>query len=361
MAENKGVLTPAGEQPATEDEMDTILARIKRAREAAASPVDMEQFDQAEQEAKQMYQDRASRNEWLSLADRVGNAITRIGAAQAGLKHGVDLSNINYGPMKDWDKDTDRAFQDYTTELGRQGSKRSAALKNRENEMGLGEKAFEYDWKSKEQAARDARAAEEEKAKDKRYRDSLMSQEARSDARLKRQEEAELSREERENKRLELKDLEGKEAAALRQNQARQALFNQLQQANDLSGKSKDKLEQQYGKLAAEAGVDLGEIQARLEEQETRPRIFGGRSKEEDQKAKSQILNEKLAESKNLLADIQRRKQERLTGSQPQVRGEEVPAAKEPSAEMVAKYVKLNPSVTEAQARDILKKRLNAQ
>jgi hypothetical protein len=345
---------PADETP-EDQEVQSIYESIKRARDAAGPAVDQSQFDQQEQEAKSLYEGRANRNEWLSLADRIGNALVRIGAAEKGLKSGVDMSGINYGPMTDWDKRTDQAQRDYTTELGRVDKHRSSALKDQDSRYDLAGKAFDIAQKSKAQKAQDARQEKQEEGRNERQRTSIASQENRADARLKFQEDAAAAREERARRDADVKDLTGQETSANKQLQAKQQLFNQMQGDLDISSKDRSKLEATYGKLAAEAGVDLGELQAQLKNKETSWQIFGGNSTEEDNKAKDQILKDSIQASSNLRDSISRLKEQRLRGG----KQEPAPTLKEPTPEQVQKYMDLNKGVTQQQATDILRKRLN--
>lgn len=68
----------------------------------------MEQIKQA----RDMYDNRASRNEWLDVAQNVGRALAQYGAARTNLNTGRDASQLNFLPAHDYSKDTDRAAQD---------------------------------------------------------------------------------------------------------------------------------------------------------------------------------------------------------------------------------------------------------
>lgn len=78
-------------------------------------------------EAKRLYQERATRNEWLSLAQTIGDGLVRLGAAQAGARAGVPVGPIDLGPKVDYEKRTDRSLREYLEEVEGQGKKREAA------------------------------------------------------------------------------------------------------------------------------------------------------------------------------------------------------------------------------------------
>lgn len=296
----------------TSDEFQTVLDRIKAARSAATTPVDLEKFTRAEDEARQLYQDRAERSEWLSLADRIGTALTRYGAARAGMNTGVDMSGINYGPGYDADKASDRAARDYSMELERIGRQRGSALKQQGEEFGLGEKALESLNREKSLEASDRRAAANQASTDRRQANSLTQQAKLAGDREQKDRDFRKQMNEEADKKADIKDLEGQQKAADKQYQAKKQLFNQMLTDSDLGRKDREKLQAQYGKLAAEADVDLDDIKRRLGAEETRPRILGGRSGEEDVKAKKTILSAELLKSKNLLDQIVESKKKRL-------------------------------------------------
>jgi hypothetical protein len=97
------------------DRIDALIASYK-----PSDPSDVSNFSEAEEEAKRLYQEKASRNEWLSLADKIGQSLVRLNAANQGLARGVDMSHVDLGQGIDWDKQTDRDFKEYESELKRQ-------------------------------------------------------------------------------------------------------------------------------------------------------------------------------------------------------------------------------------------------
>lgn len=90
----------------------------KQYKDALASlpqetPEDREEYRQQKKELRDLYKQQADRAEWISLADRIGNALVRYGAARAGEKSGVDMTQINYGPGYDLSSALSRAKQEY--------------------------------------------------------------------------------------------------------------------------------------------------------------------------------------------------------------------------------------------------------
>lgn len=86
-------------------------------------------------EAKSLYKEKASRAEWLSLAETVGNALTKIGAASAGMRAGVPVSTELFAKPTDWDAKIAGYQKDYLTE--------SLEIGEREKELRAGPKLRE--------------------------------------------------------------------------------------------------------------------------------------------------------------------------------------------------------------------------
>jgi hypothetical protein len=340
-AQNTGLDVDADASAApSDDEVGTILARIKAARASATDPVDLQQYKDAQDEAGQLYKDQADRSQWLSLADKIGSSVAKIGAARQGLKAGVDLSHIDTGPGYDVTGAMDRASKDYATQLNKIRGDREDALKNQNQDYTLADKAFDSAAIAGRQNRIDKRQTDREAHSDKLRKTELDAANTRqqnqfdqantlADNREKERQKSEADRdkrardfesdkEERFNKSKDLKDLDGQEKDATVQLRARQQLFNNLMNDDSLGGKTRDKLQADYGKQAAAAGVDLSEIQGKLADQETtRPGWMGGKTKDEERKGKAAILSESLAETKNMLDAIKAQKEKRLRGAKP--------------------------------------------
>lgn len=301
----------------SDDEVQTIAERIKRAKEQLVDPVDLQKFQDAEDQAKQLYQERASRAEWLSVADRIGQNLIRLNAANEGLKKNVDMSHVDLGPGNDWEKTIDRYGKDYSTDLEKANRDRAAALTNQQQQMGLGEKAFDLASREKSLQMQQKRAEAAQRETNDRQDKSIILQNQlaaqREAAQAKRQQEAEAARAEQLRKSSELKDADEDVKQGTKADLALKTLTNQLTADTDLGKKSKDDLEKQYGKLAAEAGVDLQGLQARLSDQETvLPSWLGGKSSADEATDKKKIIQTELEKSKNLLDAYKARKKELL-------------------------------------------------
>lgn len=104
------------------NEMDRVAADPRFEKEAP--PETKTALAEAMNRAEQLYSEQATRNEWLELAQTLGNAFARYGAAKAGVASGqgrnaqpYDMSNMNLGPGIDYSKRTDRAHQEYSQRI----------------------------------------------------------------------------------------------------------------------------------------------------------------------------------------------------------------------------------------------------
>ena len=247
--------------PPSEEEVNEVLERIKAARAAASSPADTAKFDQAEQEARDLYNERASRAEWLSVADRIGNALTKIGAARAGMKHGVDMSGIKLEPGTDWDQRIGRYAQDYTTELSRIGRQRDAALSAADKQASLGEKAFEAAQRNQQRADDQQYRRERDEADTDWKRYALGVQEGSANRRLNRQIEEDRAREERAQRKTQLDNLNAEEKALKEAEGARTSLLSAIANLANLGGKARERAEAGLPELARKAGMTVQEAQ----------------------------------------------------------------------------------------------------
>lgn len=266
-------------QAPDDDEINTVMARIKAARASATDPVDLQTYSDAQDDARALYRDQANRAEWTSLADRIGAAGAKFAAAVAGSKAHVDLSHIDTGPAFDLKGAMDTAGKDYTTSLGEISGNREAALRNQQQDYSLADKAFDQVAQSKRQKLLDAHRADEIAAQNTRQDKQIANQNSRDDQRFKFQSDEDDKKDKRahefENDRTNRTsvrdDLQGIDAQ-LKQASIADAAFRQLQNEMtsdpDISNKSADKLHAQYGKLAADAHMDLGDMQSRVNSQD---------------------------------------------------------------------------------------------
>jgi hypothetical protein len=78
------------------------------------------------------YKDRMTRSEWAEVAETIGHAMVRVGAAAYGLKKGVDLSKIDMQKV-DWEKPRSRRSEEYLTKLKLLSDKKNEESRALEN------------------------------------------------------------------------------------------------------------------------------------------------------------------------------------------------------------------------------------
>jgi hypothetical protein len=106
--------------------------------------------------------------------------------------------------------------------------------------------------------------------------------------------------------KLQLDDLSTQEKELSKEIKSAQQLFNDQTTVEDLSKKPAADLKKNYGKLAAEAGIDINELSAKLEATDKPGRFFGTNP---DPEARKNILKEELAPKLNMLREIRAQKQ----------------------------------------------------
>ncbi len=288
-----------------EKAVTTLLEKITAARAKSANPADQEEFDQAEHEAQRLYNERADRSEWLSLADRVGNAITRIGAARAGLKSGVDMSKIDYGPGYDATASEKRAARDYEMSLGNTGRRRKQATDNQKLEqdrldreaaaempsLDFAKYKFGQETDTYQQDRRDTAA-------EKRRELELRSTEARQAARDKATEDRAAKRagesEDKQLRALRVADLQKQLAGEEKQGSAVIRGSQLIANLPDLSKKSVDRLMAGYPQVMGDAGITPEQL-ASIEERSTKQGWFGSSV---DPKERQKLIQEELIKPK---------------------------------------------------------------
>lgn len=208
-------------------------------------------------DAKQMYDEKTSRNDWMEVAQTLTRAMAQYGAARAGLasdsKYGRDMSNLQFGPGINFDERNKRAMNEYNQDIGQAGElnnfDRQAYLdKQRGNEMEYGNKAG-FLKEAINASNTGERTNEQERAANLRYNAA----QARADAR----EKAAGGREDQREKALQYRELDSQEKSLQKQLQAGMSLANNLQSEDSLNSKDAEKLKAKYGQQAAAAGVDL--------------------------------------------------------------------------------------------------------
>lgn len=286
---------------------------------SSATNQQLKDLSDLQDKAQQLYQERANRNDWLEVAQTLGRAVTQFGAAAAGQKSGMDMSNLPQGAPIDYGGRTDRSLREYLGETGRLAGLRSEALRREEQNQRLGERSLERQGQYLGNAARVV-SGEEEAAQ--RARTSkelegmrLKGQEASARAADERARRSLEERDTRDVRSMTVKDITEKQKEGEKSLKAALTLFNNEGLADDLTNKSADKLEEQYGKLAAEAGISLPQLKSEMEQTDRPGRFFGTNP---DLEARKALKDKKIAEAKNYLQALEQLKQQKLSGSQPQ-------------------------------------------
>lgn len=233
--------------------------------------------------ARELHQKQSTRNDWGQVAEMISRSLTKYGAAQAGAKHGVDVvSKLDYGPGVNWESRQNRAMDQYKQSVGEADA---AHRRDRQTADDLGGRRKEDFGRQEgylQTALRDAQQKERAEIDAAREEARLRQSLGREDARAKKDDERSNLQERKmelaENNR-ELKDL-------AKQQQAQATLANQLLQEKDLGTKSRKKLEEKYGALAATAGEDLSSLQARVDATDKKGFLWNS----QDPEARRQVL-----------------------------------------------------------------------
>lgn len=361
-----------GEPVEEENAYLSVAERLAKMKREAVSPADYTQVKAAEDQAERLYNERADRSEWLSLAEKLGNAVTRIGASQAGNQMGADMSKIDYGPGIDWEGRNRRYAGDLDRSLSRGKTERSALdqtqatnqkVKDRDYEdtrdgtrADLDFKKYIYGQKydTYQQSLRDgesfkrtqsATAAAENRA-DQRLQDAD-DRRSKSDAARSQDDYLKL-----ENARLgnEIKTGEGNLGGA-------SGIAAGLVNYASMDKKSKAAFDKQLDELASKGAVSPGAI---AEIKET-----------DDPKTKELLVLKNLINPiKIRIEELKKQREDLIQGSkgQPSVTSRSssesvstpVAPSPEPSDDLVSQYVKMYSQVTTEQAKDILRKRMTS-
>lgn len=254
------------------------------------------------QAAKELHQREATKNDWLDVAQTLAGAVAQFGAARSGLRTGRDMSNIAMSPNTDWAGRTARSQRDYleTVRQAEQGAE--AERRNWADTETTKKQDYSQKYEPLKERLRNAQQLESDEER------------ARREAGLEgTREKKEQSRNDLQERRMELAELTNQEKVAREQLKARQTLVNQLQQ-EDLSTKDQKKLEAKYGSLAASGNVDLPQLQTELSSTDKPGKLWGTNP---DPEARKSLLSSKVLETKNLLDSIAARKKELLGQAAP--------------------------------------------
>lgn len=94
--------------------LESQLDQLQRAN----VPEDTTDWASMKKEARQLWQERSNRNDWLDLAQRIGEGLSKLYATQKGAAAGVPVGDLNLSPRIDFDAKNRQAFEEYRGELG---------------------------------------------------------------------------------------------------------------------------------------------------------------------------------------------------------------------------------------------------
>lgn len=319
--------------------------------------------------AEELYDKKATRNEWLEVAQTLSNALAQFGAASTAAKgqSGVidpTKFNIDYG------RRTDRALGEMQQQVRNQGQvfdagqvdyrraldeaktryERTAdplklelgtVVKREDDERALTRDELRAKQAAELEALRqqetDKRIASAEKIAQQKeaaaYERELLRQRLQDEKENKKEESRSLKETLDQNK-LEYKELDNQEKQLRKEKAEAEALINDVLAKPDLSKKNREKIQAQLGQRAGKAGVDLPTLLDTIESDEL-PRkdaggirgVFGG--KDIDKKAAFTVLKSKLgiSDKEQQLIDIAKRKAELSKGPGRTTRTESVKSA----------------------------------
>ena len=118
-------------------ELNKYEAELKKQKlfEDPAIQSRLEGIKDAADQARQQYQKDKNMNQWLSVAETLGQALVQLGAGAYGLKHGVDMSGLKFNKT-DWSKNIDRAMDELENKQEKLAVERREVLGERGAERG---------------------------------------------------------------------------------------------------------------------------------------------------------------------------------------------------------------------------------
>ena len=227
--------------------------------QSTTPPETKKELQAAINNARELYNTQSNRNDWLEVAQTLGQALAKFGHAQASAKSGAtqyiapEFGSIDYG------KRSSRALQEREQNIGEARTLASAG----EEDWKTGEATRKYSLgqqlRLREQAMDEANREEARRLQEEREGAA----EKRALGREAKQSKEEQDRGDLQERRLLMQE-NNREAKTLQDTlQARGELANAFQQESDLSPKSKEKLNQNYSDLAGRARVSIDEVIAR--------------------------------------------------------------------------------------------------
>lgn len=250
------------------------LEKLSSAYEEKAPPDQTASLNEAISQARNNYQDEKQRNEWLEVAQTLARTVAQYGAAKSGLNSGRDMSNLNMGQAIDYGARTDRAQKQFGSEAGiakdAAASSRQAFLDKANAAEGTYKaKSGSLQFQAKELGDRESDAAKSGRSA---YEFSVRENNENN------REKARSSREDLQRQKMEVDENNKEIKDATAKAKAKQDLISSIMQEEDISSpKGREKAQLKYSRLAGEAGIDLTEVMAKLQEAEDKQPGFFSR------------------------------------------------------------------------------------
>lgn len=247
------------------------------------------------QRAKDMYNENSTRADWSEVAEIIGRAAAKLGAATAGLHSNMDLSQLDMGKPIDWE------------------ARRAGYRQEYRNDADLAAKQYEID---RQTALDEGRATNSNYAKKEQFLQTALKQQNEQARENKYQ-----SRLGEQDKRMELTDLAGQQRELQKKLQAVQTVANDqdLLTNADVGNKDNKKIQEKLSSVAAAGGIDTGALQKELEATDKPGKLWGTNP---DPIARKQVMDNHVQEIKTMLDAINDRRQQ-LLGA----RGQATPVA----------------------------------
>lgn len=250
----------------SDKEVKTVLDSIRENKRQIAPGADTSELDAASDEAKKLYTERANRAEWMSVAERIGNAAVKIGTANAAMKGDVDVSGFKDIAPTDWEGRIGRYAKDYETDLGsNEKKKQSLRDKVKDTQSGL-DKTYEdsshsldkdYDFAKYKYGQDNDTFQDGNKAAAAFDRADTLDRNSQG-----RKASADSDRDARDTKKMTVSDLQTQLKQAEEQKKAAVTAASALASQEDLSPKSVTKLEQTMPGVLGRAGITPEQIAA---------------------------------------------------------------------------------------------------
>ncbi len=249
----------------SQEYLDEYKALSDDPQYAASVPDDTRQsLKDAIARAEQAYNDKASKNEWLEVAQMLGRAGAQFAAATSGAASSgkADLSNLNFGAGIDYGARTDRAFREYQQGLRNATDEESM---NRQLRMDTDSQRKDEFGRKKDYLKEAINTAQSREGDEERYRRTVELEQSRATREKKNDDDRakrESAREEAAMLKLQEKDLQNQLKEAKSEEQNAKTAASMISTLDDLSPKSVQKLESQLPGTLGKAGITPQDLAA---------------------------------------------------------------------------------------------------